>query len=222
MISVDLPPPETPVMQVNRPSGIEVEMCFRLLPLAPTISSLRAGSGLRRGRGTDDLARAGEILPGQRMRIGHDLGRRSLRDDLAAVDAGAGADVDDIIGGEDRVLVMLDDDDAVAEIAQPPQRIEQARIVALMQADRGLVQHIEHAGEPGADLRGEPDALALAARQRAGGAAERQIVEPDVDQERQPFANLLEDARGDLAPLRVELFAERLEPGIGRAHREGR
>ena len=48
---------------------------------------------------------------------------------------------------------------------------------------------------PRADLRGEPDALALAARQRAGGAREREIFEPDVDQEFQPLADFLEHAR---------------------------
>ena len=79
------------------------------------------------------------------------------------MDACAWAHVDHVIGGADRLLVMLDDDDAVAEIAQAVQRLEQPRIVALMQADGRLVQHIEHAGEARADLRGEADALALAA-----------------------------------------------------------
>ena len=87
--------------------------------------------------------------------------------------AGAGADIDDIIGRQDRILVMLDDDHRIAEVAQAPQRVEQPRIVALVQADRGLVEHIEHAGEAGADLRGKPDALALAARQRAGRTRDR-------------------------------------------------
>jgi hypothetical protein len=51
--SVDFPPPETPVMQVNRPSGISVVMFLRLLPRALTIFSLRAGFGfLRSGMGT--------------------------------------------------------------------------------------------------------------------------------------------------------------------------
>ncbi|WDT81381.1 MAG: hypothetical protein MPW14_06440 [Candidatus Manganitrophus sp.] len=70
----------------------------------------------------------------------------------------------------DRLLVVLDDDDRVAEIAQAPQRFEQALIVALVETDGRLVQHIEHAGEAGADLRGEADALAFAARERAGAA----------------------------------------------------
>ena len=123
------------------------------------------------------------------------------------MDAGAGADIDDIIREPDRILVMLDDDHRVADVAQMDERFEKARIVALMQADRRLVEHIEHAGEARADLRGEPDALAFAAGQRARHAREIEIVEADIDEEFQPGADLLEDARGDLAVLRLELWS---------------
>ena len=126
-------------------------------------------------------------------------------DDLAAMDAGAGADIDHIVGLQDRVLVVLDHDHGVAEVAQAPQRLQQALVVALVQADRRLVEHVEHAGQAGADLRGEADALALAARQRAGGARQGQVVEPDIEQEGQPVADLLQDAAGDLVLLGVEL-----------------
>ena len=85
------------------------------------------------------------------------------------------------------------------------QRFQEPRIVALVQPDRGLVEHVEHAGQAGADLRGEPDALALAAGQRAGGARQRQIIEPDIDQKFQPRADFLEDAHGDLVLLGGEL-----------------
>ena len=112
-----------------------------------------------------------EILPGDRRAIAHDVVGRALRDDVAAMHAGAGADVDHIVGGLDRVLVVLDHDHRVAEVAQAPQRLEQPRIVALVQADRRLVQHVQHAGQARADLRGEANALALAARQRAATSA---------------------------------------------------
>jgi hypothetical protein len=52
-----------------------------------------------------------------------------------------------MVGGEDRLLVVLDHDDAVAEIAQTVEGLQQPGIVALMQPDRRLVEHIEHAGE---------------------------------------------------------------------------
>ncbi len=115
---------------------------------------------------------------------------------------------------------MLDHDHGIAEVAQPLQGFQQPRIVALVQADRGLVQHIEHAGQPRADLRGQPDALAFAAGQRAGGARQRQVIQADVEQERQPLADFLQHPCGDLVLLRVERLRHGLEPFAGAAHRQ--
>ena len=162
-----------------------------------------------------DLELAGEIFAGQRVRVAHDLGGRAFGDDVAAMHAGAGADVEDVIGEQDRVLVVLDHDHGVAEVAQALERVEQARVVALVQADRGLVQHVEHARQARADLRGEADALALAAGQRAGGAGQREVVEADVEQEGEALADLLEDAAGDLVLLRVQRLGHGLEPCAG-------
>ena len=154
--------------------------------------------------------------------MGHDLFRRSFRDDLAAMHARARADVDHMIRLEDRVLVMLHDEHRIAEVAQVLQRFEEARIVALMQPDGRLVEHVQHAGQPGADLRGEPDALAFAAGQRAGISAEREIVEADIVQEAQALADFLQDARGDLVLLGGELVRQLVEPRIRRADRQPR
>ncbi len=79
-----------------------------------------------------------------------------------------------------------------------------------MQADRGLVEHVHHADQPGADLGGEPDALRLAAGEGVGAAVERQVVQADVDQKAQPVADLLDDLLGDLAlgAGQVELVEE--------------
>src|SRR5262249_33937340 len=147
----------------------------------------------------EHAALAGQVLTGQRILRGEDVLELSLRDDLAAVRAGAGADVEDVVGGADRVLVVLDDDDRVAEVAQARQRAEQALVVALVQADRRLVEHVHDADQAGADLRSETDALRLAAGQRVGLAVERQVIEADVDEEAQALADLLDDLRRDLA-----------------------
>ena len=72
---------------------------------------------------------------------------RAFGHHLAAMHAGARAHIHHMVGGEDRLLVMFHHQHGVAHVAQRLQRVEQPRIVALMQADRGLVQHIEHAGE---------------------------------------------------------------------------
>src|SRR5262249_10024741 len=113
------------------------------------------------------------------------------------------------------VLVMLDDDDGVAEVAQALEGVEEAGVVALMQPDRGLVEHVKNTGKAGADLRGKADALALAARERAGRARQRQVIEPGIDQEFQPCADLLEDTAGDLVLFSVELLRQFAEPKRG-------
>ena len=101
-------------------------------------------------------------------------------DDLAAVDARAGADIDNIVGLPHRVLIVFNDDQRVAKITQPLHRCNQLIVVALVQADARLVEHVEHAGQRTADLGRQTDALALAAGQRSRTAGERQIAKADA------------------------------------------
>src|SRR6185436_1488222 len=91
----------------------------------------------------------------------------------------------------------LDDDHGVAEVAQPGERREQRAVVALVQADRRLVEDVEHAGEVRPDLGGEPDALPFTARERGGAAPEREVADADVVEEMEAVAYLAEDAAGD-------------------------
>ena len=125
--------------------------------------------------------------------------------DLAAVLARARADVDDPVGDLDGVLVVLDDDQRVAHVAQPDQGLDQPVVVALVQADGRLVEDVQHADQAGADLGGQPDALGLAAGEGARGAVQREVVQADVDQEPQPLVDLLEHPLGDLLVAGVEL-----------------
>src|SRR4029078_9696752 len=101
------------------------------------------------------LLQSNKVLPGQRARIGHHLFRRSLRDDLAAMHSGARSDIDDIVGRPDGIFVMLDDDHRIAESAEMNKRCEQAGIVALVKADRRLVEDIENARQSRTDLGGK-------------------------------------------------------------------
>ena len=91
------------------------------------------------------------------------------------------------------------------------ERGEQTVVVALVQADGRFVEHVHHAGEAGADLRGEPDALRFAAGKRVGRPVERQIVEPDVVEETDAGDDLLHDLVGDLRTVAVE--GQRFEKG---------
>jgi hypothetical protein len=114
------------------------------------------------GAGCLNRALAAQVRAGQRaVAVPEQLGGRPLEDHLPAVLAGPGAEVHDVVGGADRLLVVFDDEDGVAEIAEAGERGEQRAVVALVQPDRRLVEDVEHAGQVGADLRRQPDALPL-------------------------------------------------------------
>ena len=154
---------------------------------------------MRRFAGSLDRARAREELPGQRALDALDLRGRALRDDPPAVLARARAEVDEVVGRAHRLLVVLDDDHRVAEVAQALERRDQLRVVALVQPDRRLVEDVEHADQRRADLRRQADPLRLAARQRRGGAVHRQVADADVLQELQALGDLAQDQPRDVA-----------------------
>src|ERR1019366_9298250 len=129
---------------------------------------------------------------------------RALRDDLTAVHAGARTHVDDVVGREDGLAIVLDDDDGVAEVTKTRLRLDEARVVARVQADARLVEHVEHADQGRPDLRREPDALPFARRERLRAAIEREVVEPDVDEEPEARRDRLQQRFRDGALARAE------------------
>ena len=141
--------------------------------------------------GNGNLQPAGKISAGERIgRFAH-FARRALRDDPPAVQPGAGADVDQMIGLQHHRLIVLDHQHGVALRLQLTQGVDQPLVVARVQADRRLVEHVAHADQPGADRRGQADALQLAAAERVGRAIEREIIEADLAEEVQPVADFV-------------------------------
>ncbi len=96
---------------------------------------------------------------------------------------------------------------------------QQAGVVALVQADGGLVQDVHDAHQAGADLAGEPDALGLAAGQGIGAALQGEVVEAHVHQKPQALGDLLDDLGADLAMSAGQ--GEGLEEAEGLADGQG-
>ena len=92
-----------------------------------------------------DLALAGEVLAGDGGFGLLHLRWRAFGHHGAAVDAGARAHVDQIVGRADGIFVVFDHQHGITQIAQPRQGFKQAVVVALVQPDRRLIQHVEHA-----------------------------------------------------------------------------
>ena len=194
LTSVDLPGPadarhrderaerkrDVDVLEVVRPAAAHDE-------LAPSGRPARFRSR--------DLPRAAKVLAGERLaRRRNELLRRSLKHHDAAVLAGARPKIDQVVGGSHRLLVMLDDEHGVAEIAKAAQRREQTAVVALVQSDRRLVQHVQHARELRPNLRRQADPLPFPARKRGRAAPERQVADADVHEKAEPVANLAQHA----------------------------
>jgi hypothetical protein len=69
-------------------------------------------------------------------------------------------------------------------------------------AARGrLVEHVDDAEQVRAHLRGEPQPLQLAGRQRRRAALEREVAEPEVQHDREPRAQVLAMRRVDVRLL---------------------
>ena len=213
----------------------------RLCSRASCTVSIRLRSGLRRMSGIGISRRPDRYAPVRDRSLAISSLTLAADDHLAAVLAGAWSDVDDPVGGVDGVLVVLDDDQRVAEIPQPDQRLDQAPVVPLVQADARLVQDVQHADQPAADLGRQPDPLRLAAgeggrpprstatgsraRRRAGSGAGRRSpsapgrrsAPPALDSVRPPRKSAHSpidiEALGDRAPADGDGERLGLEPG---------
>ena len=167
LTSVDLPEPDTPVTATRQPSGNATSTPRRLCSRAPLTDDLTALVPARRA------ARAPGWPAGRTGR------RRSATPRLASRSAtvpvttmwppcspGPRPDVDHPVGGPDRVLVVLDDDQRVAQVAQPEQRLEQPVVVPLVQPD-ATARRARTARRPGRSRSGWPAGSAAPRRRPA-------------------------------------------------------
>ena len=190
MSRVDLPDPETPVTAMSLPRGKSTSIPLRLLADAPCHADARAGPA--RAAGVEVMRRPWPSIraPVTESGCAPDVGERARGHHVAAVASGARSEVDDGVGRPDGLLVVLDDDDGVAAVAQRFQGVDQHVVVPGVQADGGLVQDVADPREVGAQLGGQAHALGLAAGKRVAAAAERQVGEPQLVQEGQPGQDL--------------------------------
>jgi len=78
------------------------------------------------------------------------------------MDSGAWTKIDNEVGSFHDGIVMLDYQQSVALVAQRFERADQPFVVARVQTDGRLVEHVEHAGKIRTKLGGEADPLGLA------------------------------------------------------------
>src|SRR3954451_7509983 len=115
-------------------------------------------------RGDRHLSR--QILTGERLRSRHDLGRTTLGNQFPAEASRIGSQIDHVVSPFDRLRIVFNDENGIAEIAKMMKRVQQPGIVSRMQPDRGFVEYIEHPAQLRPDLGSKAYSLRFPARER--------------------------------------------------------
>ena len=213
--SVDLPEPLTPVTATSRCSGTATSTCCRLCSDAPC--SVQRGA-LR----VDRAARLQRVL--QRVRqqpAGHRCGAAPTgRPPLPSATSvpprlPAPGPMSMMCSARRIVSSSCSTTTSVLPLSlRCLQGLEQDAVVARVQADGRLVEHVAHALQVAAELRRQADALRFAAAQRGRGAVQRQVAEADFFEELEPARDLADDvaARCRLRAPTVAFERQRLDP----------
>ena len=75
----------------------------------------------------------------------------------------AGADIDNVVSGANRIFIVLDYNDGITQITQVDKRTQQTLVIALMQTDRWFIQHVHYTDQTRADLACQTNTLGLTA-----------------------------------------------------------
>ncbi len=144
-----------------------------------------------------DAQLAAQVAAGERLRVGEQRLAGAGKDQISSVLARAGAQIENIVGGENGFGIVLDHEQRIAQVAQPLEDLDQAARVARVQADGRLVEDVERAHQARAQRRGELNPLRFAAGKRRGQPVQREVVEPHFVEKAQPLLNFFQDLFGD-------------------------
>src|SRR5713226_3732111 len=89
---------------------------------------------------------------------------RASKQQLTPEFARAGAQIDDAIRSLDGVRIVLPNQHGLPQVAQSFENINEPLRVAGMQAERGLIDHVERANQIGTERRRELDTLRFSLR----------------------------------------------------------
>ena len=111
------------------------------------------------------LLAASQVMAGNGLRAFLYLFGGATGDQCSAALSRPDSKVDDQIGFAHSLFVVLYDDNGIAYVAESLERLEQALVVAIVEADGGFVEHVHDANQSRTYLRGEADALGFAPRE---------------------------------------------------------
>ena len=86
-----------------------------------------------------DASTAGQVLACDGVRVIQQVGNRATHHNVSPVLTGAWPNIDHPVGHANRVFIVFDDDKRVAEISKAHECVDQAAVIALVQADARLI-----------------------------------------------------------------------------------
>ena len=135
---------------------------------------------------------AAQVSAGKGLFAGDQRGDIAIDNDFSAPRAGAGAEVNDMVGFPNRFFIVFHNDDGISHVAQVLEGVDELLVVARMQADGRFVQDIGDAYQSAADLRGKAHALGFAAGKGGRSAVQGEVVKAYFDKELQTLPNFFE------------------------------
>ena len=175
-ISELLPEPATPVTTQSTP---ERDVDVDVLEVVRRRAADLQRAGRRRAPTSLSAARSSRWRPVM-VSLPRSPSTVPSKQTRAALGAGAGAEVDDVVGDRDRLGLVLDDEHGVALVAQLQQQLVHPLDVVRVQADRRLVEDVGDVGERRAEVADHLGALRLSPGQRAGRPVQREVAQPDL------------------------------------------
>ena len=118
-----------------------------------------------------------------------ELLRRATGDNLTTLVPRARSEIKNLVTIGNHFAVVFNHNQRVAQVAKFVQRPKQPQVVARMQTDCRLVEHIEHPAQTTPQLAGQPNSLGLTIAERRRSASQRKVIEPHIVEELHPVLN---------------------------------
>ncbi|MPN16986.1 hypothetical protein SDC9_164335 [bioreactor metagenome] len=148
-----------------------------------------------------------------RRRVAADRVYRALGQHLSAGAARPRPDLDHPVRLAQHLHIMVNEHDGIAALQQVRHHADEAFDVGRMQADRGLVEHIEHAGGFVAHRAGELDPLALTGGEGRACPVERQVAQAELHEPGAHLHELTCDQLGHRSHVRRQRCGNGRHPG---------
>ncbi len=129
-------------------------------------------------------------------------GRRAGEEQASARRPGAGAEVDQPVGVQGELRVVVDHDDRLPPVAQAAENPQQPRDVVRVQAGARLVQDDDEPAQLAESEREEAQPLPLAGREGRSGAVEGEVPDAELVHQRAAREEVRADRREDGAVAR--------------------